>query len=133
MANTPRFLRIRTGAGWHGAFQAANGEKVWTTEVYPSPYSVVGAIDSLARTILGAGASLNWSKTAGVLTFNGHEVPLVDVDERTDTTSEVRTLGGDVIEFETPASGESLNHPLNCICVRCETTASTSERYPGDH
>ena len=81
MANTARFLRIQTGAGFHGAFQAANGEKVWTTEVYPHGVSVIGAIRALVSTII-PGREVAYSRVSGCLVFAGVEVPLVDVDER---------------------------------------------------
>ena len=34
MSRQPRFEVVRTGAGWHARFRAANGQVVWTTEVY---------------------------------------------------------------------------------------------------
>lgn len=34
MSRWARFEVVRTDAGWHARFRAANGRMVWTTEVY---------------------------------------------------------------------------------------------------
>jgi uncharacterized protein YegP (UPF0339 family) len=43
-AREPRFEIVRTDAGWHARFRAANGRIVWTTEVYARRGKAVNAI-----------------------------------------------------------------------------------------
>jgi uncharacterized protein YegP (UPF0339 family) len=46
-----RFEIVRTDAGWHGRFRAANGRIVWSTEVYTRKASLHNAIDSFVRAL----------------------------------------------------------------------------------
>lgn len=46
-----RFEIVRTDAGWHGRFIAANGKTVWTTEVYTRRRAAEGAIGLLDSTL----------------------------------------------------------------------------------
>lgn len=44
-----RFEIVRTDAGWHARYIAANGQTVWTTESYRQKATAVRAVDTLAR------------------------------------------------------------------------------------
>lgn len=66
-----RIESVRTAAGWHGRIIAANGETVWTTEVYEDGRRVVRAVELLADLV----------DTDGGRTVN-RWLPMVD--ERTD-------------------------------------------------
>jgi uncharacterized protein YegP (UPF0339 family) len=50
---TARFDVVRTNAGYHARFVAANGEIVWTTEVYTQLDTALDAIDLLRGNALG--------------------------------------------------------------------------------
>lgn len=56
---TARFEVVRTDAGWHGRFVAANGRIVWWTETYTRRRSAVRAIhltddmDAICRLTFG--------------------------------------------------------------------------------
>lgn len=40
----PHFEVVRTTAGWHARFRAANGQIVWHTETYTRPRGALRAI-----------------------------------------------------------------------------------------
>lgn len=42
---SPHFETVRTDAGWHARFKGANGEIVWTTEVYNDVRDAENAVD----------------------------------------------------------------------------------------
>ena len=42
-----RFEIVRTDAGWHSRFRAANGRIVWSTEVYTRERACLRAIEML--------------------------------------------------------------------------------------
>lgn len=44
---TPTYEIVRTDAGWHVRFRAANRQIVWTTEVYKRRASAINAIESI--------------------------------------------------------------------------------------
>jgi uncharacterized protein YegP (UPF0339 family) len=44
----PRFEIVRTPAGYHARFRAANGQIVWTTEVYARRRAALRAIELIA-------------------------------------------------------------------------------------
>lgn len=44
-AREPRFEIVRSDAGWHARFRAANGRVVWATEVYQRRGKAVHAIE----------------------------------------------------------------------------------------
>ena len=44
MSRQPRFEVVRTDAGWHARFIAANGRIVWWTETYTRRRGAVNAI-----------------------------------------------------------------------------------------
>lgn len=76
MAAPGTFQRVHTNDGWHGRVVGANGEKVWWTESYADPRSVIQALDVFAATL----------HTTDVVNFSNHPYPpveVVDVDERT--------------------------------------------------
>ena len=47
----PRFIVVRTVAGWHVRFMAANNRVVWTTQVYSNESSAYKAIHFLRGTV----------------------------------------------------------------------------------
>lgn len=47
MSRQPRFEVVRTAAGWHARYRAANGQIVWTTEVYKRRGKAHHAVDLL--------------------------------------------------------------------------------------
>jgi uncharacterized protein YegP (UPF0339 family) len=48
-ARAPRFEVVRSDAGWHARFRAANGRKVWQTEVYERRGAAALAVRLLAE------------------------------------------------------------------------------------
>jgi uncharacterized protein YegP (UPF0339 family) len=79
-ARNPRFEIVRTAAGWHARFRAANGRVVWVTEVYERRRAAVRAVEAIAgsavigTTVIGTTyLTVNWSR--------GH-LRVVEVDER---------------------------------------------------
>lgn len=80
MSRAPRFEVVRTDAGWHARFRAANGRIVWATEVYTRR---VGAEDAVALLAIPHDARLT---RVGVRTITD-KVPPIEVrtvDERTE-------------------------------------------------
>lgn len=69
---TPRFEIVRTDAGWHSRFRAANAEPVWSTEVYTRRETAHEAIGVLAKAFSPGLVTLRWKDA----------VPIRDVDER---------------------------------------------------
>lgn len=56
-ARAPRFEVVRSDAGWFARFRAANGRKVWQTEVYERRGAALFAIDLLTSAAAGAAAT----------------------------------------------------------------------------
>lgn len=71
-----RFEIVRTDAGWHSRFRAANGRIVWTTEVYTRRNAAVLAVHQIAKPII----STPWEH--GVMVERHGTVEVRDVDER---------------------------------------------------
>ena len=82
--STPRAARfeiVRTTAGFHGRFRAANGRIVWSTEVYRKRVDAVHAVELIAGasvldTPYGAWPEISWQ---GNLEW---PTEVRDVDER---------------------------------------------------
>lgn len=74
----PRFEIVRTAAGWHARFRAANGQVVWTTESYTRRRAAIGAIKALP-TVYDRGTT---TLLAGGVWFGSHRVEVREVDER---------------------------------------------------
>ena len=91
-----RFEIVRTDAGWHSRFRAANNRIVWTTEVYATRRAAVFAIDGMARVFSPTGQVwLSTVRIAGVVSTDlrfgseghsmwstAHRVPVREIDER---------------------------------------------------
>jgi uncharacterized protein YegP (UPF0339 family) len=75
----PRFEVVRTDAGWHSRFRAANGRIVWTTEVYERERAAVAALYQIAKPL--EVASTPWPNA--VMVYKHGAVELRTVDERT--------------------------------------------------
>lgn len=56
-ARKPRFEVVRSDAGWFARFVAANGAKVWQTEVYVRRRGALRAIDMLTTAAVGSAAT----------------------------------------------------------------------------
>jgi uncharacterized protein YegP (UPF0339 family) len=91
-----RFEIVRTDAGWHSRFRAANGRVVWSTEVYARRTTALEAIRSTARAmsptarIWVANAYLSGRPDGSTIKFGhpsdnygtAHAIEVRDVDER---------------------------------------------------
>lgn len=53
MSRQPRFEVVRTDAGWHARFVAANGQTVWVTESYTRRRAAVRAIEAIVDPCYG--------------------------------------------------------------------------------
>ena len=74
----PRFEIVRTHAGHHARYGAANGRIVWTTEVYTRRGRALDAIQLLADSPVTLGVDQRWR-----VRLHGNRVlEIRDVDER---------------------------------------------------
>ena len=88
-ARQPRFEIVRTDAGWHARFIAANGRVVWTTEVYRHRGGAIKAINVLGG-IVGAPQHVRKFHEAGVrdvgygveIEWHADLLEVRDIDER---------------------------------------------------
>lgn len=75
-----RFEIVRSAAGWHARYRAANGRIVWTTEVYTRRRAALEAIESIVD------APITSSPFSDGPEISRHRAPLEvrDIDERTE-------------------------------------------------
>lgn len=65
-AREPRFEIVRTDAGWHARFVAANGQTVWTTESYTRRRAAVRAVSVICgQTVTAYRDTLEVPHTSG--------------------------------------------------------------------
>jgi uncharacterized protein YegP (UPF0339 family) len=78
-ARQPRFEVVRADAGWFARFVAANGQKVWQTEVYTRRGKALHAIELIAD------AKLYFSPFADhpEISRGGQLLEVRHIDERT--------------------------------------------------
>ena len=81
----PTYEIVRTDAGWHTRFRAANGRIVWTTEVYTRRRAALAAIRSINAIhyawvedegLVSLASRNSWTKT------NNPIAHIRDIDER---------------------------------------------------
>lgn len=80
--SSPRFEIVRTDAGWHVRFRAANGEPVMTSEIYTRRQAAVNAVEiALSAWAARVDPELDVGPVEARATKLGFGVD--DVDERT--------------------------------------------------
>lgn len=75
-----RFEIVRTDAGWHARYVAANHRIVWWTENYGRRRGAVRAIDGFVHPL---GFEVNQADTRIENWLRSNRLPIRDVDERT--------------------------------------------------
>lgn len=74
-----RFEVVRTAAGWHARFRAANGRIVWWTETYTTRRRCLNAVGLIAKPLDAVVTSVG----VRCIAFHSHTpVEVRDVDER---------------------------------------------------
>ena len=98
-AREPRFEIVRSDAGWHARFRAANGRIVFTSEVYTRRRAAVCAVKVMIDPLLGVGIEPHWDHRTRSMSDavvyrrdawneqNGCLLEIREVDERTAVTS----------------------------------------------
>lgn len=79
----PRFELVRTDAGFHARFRAANGRVVWTTEVYKRRGKAVKAVELIAGHPLYVSPFAAWPEVLHA----GEHIELRDADERSEAVA----------------------------------------------